>query len=123
MCSAVLQPLCILVDDEGDMAAFKDYEPPALKTSASPPAQPVADTRPPVAAPPPPVSAAPPPPPLSSAPPPSSGVAGRIFASPYAKSVAAAQGVDLAVRPPFLDSDFLLRVDPLPYVYQIVEYI
>ena len=100
-----MQPLCVMVDDEGDIEAFKDYQPPA-GTTPTPAAQPKSDTPAPEAsAPPPPSPAAVPIPPAPAAvpippapaAPPIGGMAGRILASPYAKNVASAQGVDLTV--------------------------
>ncbi|KAF2354850.1 Dihydrolipoyllysine-residue acetyltransferase component of pyruvate dehydrogenase complex [Trinorchestia longiramus] len=88
--------LCIIVNNEADVAAFADYQPSAEDSSAPAPA-----AAPPAAAPPaPPVTPAAPPPPVAAAPvaaaaaPPAPGA--MIFASPFAKKVAAEKGVDLA---------------------------
>ncbi|GFY78103.1 dihydrolipoyllysine-residue acetyltransferase component of pyruvate dehydrogenase complex, mitochondrial [Trichonephila inaurata madagascariensis] len=83
--------LCIIVSNEEDIAAFKDFvdsgEP--VKSSTPKPAAPAAPT-PTVS---PPVSAPPPAPAVSAPPPPSEG--SRIFASPLAKSLAREKGLDL----------------------------
>ncbi|XP_055944924.1 dihydrolipoyllysine-residue acetyltransferase component of pyruvate dehydrogenase complex, mitochondrial-like [Argiope bruennichi] len=87
--------LCIIVSNEADIAAFKDFvdsgeavKPAAAKPSAPPPPPPPAA----------PVSSAPPvhpPQPVPSAPSPGSG-ASRIFASPLARSLARDKGIDLS---------------------------
>lgn len=74
--------------EEGDIAAFKDYQPPE-DVSAPPPPPPASPA--PSSAPPTPFPPAPPPPMVSR------GAAGRVFASPFAKTIAAEQGVDLSV--------------------------
>ncbi|CAL4063200.1 unnamed protein product, partial [Meganyctiphanes norvegica] len=83
--------LCIIVNTKDDIAAFKDYSPSAAPAAAAPAA----------AAPPPPAPVAaaappPPPPPPAAAPPvPAAAPGGMVFASPYAKTLAAQQSVDL----------------------------
>ena len=97
-----VQLVCIIVENEEDIAAFKDYQPPAdeaTPTPPPPPAQEAASQPPP---PPPPPAATPSPPPPSTTTPPlapaaARGTAGRVFASPYARTLAAEQGVDLQV--------------------------
>ncbi|CAB3396981.1 unnamed protein product [Caenorhabditis bovis] len=90
--------LCIIVENESDVAAFKDFKDDA---SVAPPAAP-AEPKP--ATPPPPPAAAPaapaqlqyqPPavPKSAPIPPPSSG---RVPASPFAKKIAAEQGIDIS---------------------------
>lgn len=83
--------LCIIVEDEADVAAFKDFKddgaaaaPP--KKAASPPPQ--------AAAPPPPTPVVAPPPPPPAAPRPMTAVeqkGDRVYASPMAKRLAEAQ--------------------------------
>ncbi|KAK4301903.1 hypothetical protein Pmani_025975 [Petrolisthes manimaculis] len=88
-------PLCIIVNDEKDVAAFKDYKPP--KEEAAPPPPPPAAA---AAAAPTPVAAPPPPPPAAAPPPPppapSAAPGSFVFASPYAKKLSAEQNIDLA---------------------------
>lgn len=100
--------LCIIVENESDVAFFKDYVPTAeddrssAPKSTGPPRPPQAPPTPPPQAPPTPVAApppakpAPPPPPKPQAvtPPPPAGDR-RIFATPYARTLAAEKGVDL----------------------------
>ena len=97
------QLVCIIVENEEDVAAFKDYQPPAEEatpTASSAPATEAAPSQPPPPPPPPqatptsPPSTPPPPPPTAAA---ARGAAGRIFASPFAKTLAAEQGVNLQV--------------------------
>ncbi|KAK3751103.1 hypothetical protein RRG08_019310 [Elysia crispata] len=91
--------MCIIVEEEGDVAAFKDYvpqpgddQPPPGKASAPPPPPPAAAAPPPVAA----ATSAPPPPrPAAPIAPPAGGQGARIFATPLAKTLAAEKGVDL----------------------------
>ncbi|XP_050701084.1 dihydrolipoyllysine-residue acetyltransferase component of pyruvate dehydrogenase complex, mitochondrial-like [Eriocheir sinensis] len=85
--------LCIIVSDEKDVAAFKDYKPSDEPSAAAVPAAAPPPPPPPAAAPPP-----PPPPPVTAAPPPSSPPAAGsfVFASPYAKRLASEQNVDLS---------------------------
>lgn len=79
-------PLCIIVENEGDIAAFKDYvETGGVEVSTPPPAPA------PVAAP---AAAAPAPAPAAAAP--AAPRKGRVFASPLAKKLAAEKGIDLA---------------------------
>jgi pyruvate dehydrogenase E2 component (dihydrolipoamide acetyltransferase) len=89
--------LCIIVEKEEDIAAFKDYVP--SEADAAPPPKPGAAAAAPPAAKPPPAAAAPSPPPRPTAtftpPPPSGGISGRLFASPLAKKLASEQGLDL----------------------------
>ncbi|XP_042884194.1 dihydrolipoyllysine-residue acetyltransferase component of pyruvate dehydrogenase complex, mitochondrial-like [Penaeus japonicus] len=94
--------LCIVVSEEGDIAAFKDYKPTEEDVAAAAPAAPPPAAAAPPPPPPPPVAAAPPPPP----PPPPSPVAapaaapvtqgGFVYASPYAKTLASERNIDLA---------------------------
>ncbi|XP_041807610.1 dihydrolipoyllysine-residue acetyltransferase component of pyruvate dehydrogenase complex, mitochondrial [Chelmon rostratus] len=80
-------PLCIIVEKESDIAAFKDYvETGVAEVSTPPPAPPPA----PAAAP----AAAPSPAPAAAAP--AAPRKGRVFASPLAKKLAAEKGIDLA---------------------------
>ncbi|KAJ8321937.1 hypothetical protein KUTeg_000408 [Tegillarca granosa] len=100
--------LCIIVESEADIAAFKDYTPqpgddqfPGGKPADSGPPQPAAAAPPPPPPPPPPPkpAAAPPAPaaqPVAAAP----AVApsgGKILATPYAKTLAAEKGIDLSM--------------------------
>lgn len=90
--------LCIIVSNEGDIAAFKDFvdSGEAVKPAA---AKPSAPPSPPSAAPPAPSAPSATPPqsvPSVSAPAPGSG-ASRIFASPLARSNARDRGIDLSV--------------------------
>ena len=91
--------LCIIVENQEDVAKFKDYVDDgssALTPAAAPaPPTPAAPTPPPAAAAPPPAPAA-----VAAAPPPAARAAapaagGRVFASPAAKRLAAEKGVDL----------------------------
>ncbi|XP_010773292.1 dihydrolipoyllysine-residue acetyltransferase component of pyruvate dehydrogenase complex, mitochondrial-like [Notothenia coriiceps] len=78
-------PLCIIVERESDIAAFKDYVETGVTDVAAPPPAPA-----PAAAP-----AAPSPAPAAAAPP-AAPRKGRMFASPLAKKLAADKGIDLA---------------------------
>ncbi|KAJ4930364.1 hypothetical protein JOQ06_019368 [Pogonophryne albipinna] len=78
-------PLCIIVERESDIAAFKDYVETGVTDVAAPPPAPA-----PAAAP-----AAPSPAPAAAAPP-AAPRKGRVFASPLAKKLAADKGIDLA---------------------------
>lgn len=97
-----MQLLCILVYDEADVAAFKDF---VDDGTAAPTAQPKAAAAPAAPAPAPAPAAAPAPAPAltpttpipSMAGAPAAGVGGRLFASPLAKRLAAEQGLNLAV--------------------------
>lgn len=92
-----------MVENEEDVAAFKDYQPPADEAtpttpSTTPPAAEATPTAP--SAPATQTPSQPPPPPTAPTAPPATaarGTAGRVFASPYAKTLAAEQGVDLQV--------------------------
>jgi len=91
------KPLCIIVQDVGDISKFESYEPSVAESeapSAPPPATPVAPP------PPPPQAAAPTPAPTpvtqSPIPPAKSGESTRAFASPAAKKLAAEKGIDLS---------------------------
>ncbi|XP_039474493.1 dihydrolipoyllysine-residue acetyltransferase component of pyruvate dehydrogenase complex, mitochondrial [Oreochromis aureus] len=79
-------PLCIIVEKESDIAAFKDYvETGVVEVSTPPPA--------PVAAP---AAASPSPAPPAAAAAPAAPRKGRVFVSPLAKKLAAEKGIDLA---------------------------
>ena len=95
--------LCIIVENQEDVAKFKDYVDDGASSAAAAPAP--AAAPPPAAAAPPPVAAPPPPPPAAApaaaAPAPAARPAapvagGRVFASPAAKRVAAERGIDLS---------------------------
>ncbi|KAK3594828.1 hypothetical protein CHS0354_002878 [Potamilus streckersoni] len=104
--------LCIIVENEGDVAAYKDYvpqpgddqkfgskgdtavPPPAAKP---PPATPPAPPKAPVAAPPLKPTPVPQAPPTPKVAPPSTPSGGRIFATPYAKTLAVEKGIDLSM--------------------------
>ncbi|XP_046374636.2 dihydrolipoyllysine-residue acetyltransferase component of pyruvate dehydrogenase complex, mitochondrial-like [Haliotis rufescens] len=95
--------VCIIVNEESDVAAFKDYtpqpgddQPPGGAKAASPPAAAAPAPSPVAAAPPPPVAAAPVAAPIA-APVAAPSPGGRVFASPYAKTLAAEKGVNLGV--------------------------
>uniref|UniRef100_A0A3Q3XF66 Acetyltransferase component of pyruvate dehydrogenase complex n=1 Tax=Mola mola TaxID=94237 RepID=A0A3Q3XF66_MOLML len=78
-------PLCIIVEKESDIAAFKDYVETGVADVSIPPPAPApapAPVRPPSAAP---AAAAP-----------AAPRKGRVFASPLAKKLAAEKGIDLA---------------------------
>lgn len=86
--------MCIIVENESDVAAFKDYKDdsqPAQTTSKPAPAPAAAA---PAAAPP------PPPPPAFTPSPVTPAVSGgsRVYASPLAKRLAAEKGLSLEVR-------------------------
>lgn len=88
-----LQLVCIIVDNESDVAAFKDFVDDTPADAPAPPAAPK----------PKPAAAAPPPKPVTpkaSAPskPVPIQVGSRILASPLAKRLAAEKGLDLSVR-------------------------
>lgn len=88
--------MCIIVENESDVAAFKDY------VDTSTPSKPISSA---AAVPPPPSAPSPVAPLATAAPPPRaassspitslSGVAGRLFASPLAKKLASEKGVNL----------------------------
>uniref|UniRef100_A0AAQ5XI14 Acetyltransferase component of pyruvate dehydrogenase complex n=1 Tax=Amphiprion ocellaris TaxID=80972 RepID=A0AAQ5XI14_AMPOC len=81
-------PLCIIVEKESDIAAFKDYVETGVAEVSTPPPPPAPA---PVAAP---AAAAPSPAPAAAAP--AAPRKGRVFASPLAKKLAADKGIDLA---------------------------
>ncbi|KAI1297273.1 Acetyltransferase component of pyruvate dehydrogenase complex [Halotydeus destructor] len=88
--------LCIIVENEADIAAFKDYQDtnaPAKPAAKAAPPPPKAEVATPKAAPPaaPQTSSS-----VAQTPTSSHGLAGRLFASPLAKRLAAEQGIDLA---------------------------
>lgn len=85
--------LCIIVENESDIAAFKDYTPSEGDAPAPPPPKPVAKKVETAAAAPVAPATAPRP---AAAPAPSLPASGRLFASPLAKKLAAEQGVDLS---------------------------
>ena len=93
--------LCIIVENQEDVAKFKDYVDDGSSSSAPAASAPTPAAAPP---PPPPAAAAPPPAPAAAAaaaPPPAARPAapaagGRVFASPAAKRLAAEKGVDLS---------------------------
>lgn len=93
--------LCIIVENQEDVAKFKDYVDDGSSSSAPAASAPTPAAAP---APPPPAAAAPPPAPAAAAaaaPPPAARPAapaagGRVFASPAAKRLAAEKGVDLS---------------------------
>uniref|UniRef100_A0A8C6PAH8 Dihydrolipoamide acetyltransferase component of pyruvate dehydrogenase complex n=1 Tax=Nothobranchius furzeri TaxID=105023 RepID=A0A8C6PAH8_NOTFU len=79
-------PLCIIVEKESDIAAFKDYVETGVAEVSVPPS-------------PPPPAAAPAPSAVPAAAPavaPAASRKGRVFASPLAKKLAAEKGIDLA---------------------------
>ncbi|XP_018547761.1 dihydrolipoyllysine-residue acetyltransferase component of pyruvate dehydrogenase complex, mitochondrial [Lates calcarifer] len=81
-------PLCIIVEKESDIAAFKDYVETGVAEVSTPPPAPApapAAAAAPVAAAPTPAAAAP-----------AGPKKGRVFASPLAKKLAAEKGIDLA---------------------------
>ncbi|XP_070699501.1 dihydrolipoyllysine-residue acetyltransferase component of pyruvate dehydrogenase complex, mitochondrial [Pempheris klunzingeri] len=80
------KPLCIIVEKESDIAAFKDYVETGVAEVSTPPPPPA-----PAAAP---AAAAPSPAPAAAAP--AAPRKGRMFASPLAKKLAADKGIDLA---------------------------
>lgn len=93
---AIGKLLCIIVENEGDVAAFKDFK----DDGAAAPKPKAASPPPEAAAPPPPPApvAAPPPPPSSSAPRPMTAVeqkGPRVYASPMAKRLAETQQLRL----------------------------
>lgn len=90
--------LCILVYNEEDVAAFKNF---VDDGSAAPPPPKAAAAPPPAAAPTPAAAPPSPAPPMPAAPAaaPTTGPGGRLFASPLAKRLAAEQGINLAQIP------------------------
>ncbi|XP_035916089.1 dihydrolipoyllysine-residue acetyltransferase component of pyruvate dehydrogenase complex, mitochondrial isoform X2 [Anopheles stephensi] len=91
--------VCIIVENEADVAAFKDYKDTgaAPAAPAAAPAPPAPSAAPPAPTPPP-VSAPPPPPPVAAAPQPMTAVeqrGPRVYASPMAKKLAEQQRLRL----------------------------
>lgn len=83
-------PLCIIVEKESDIAAFKDYVETGVAEVSTPPPAPA----PTPAAAAPAAAAAPSPAPAAAAP--AAPRKGRVFVSPLAKKLAAEKGIDLA---------------------------
>ncbi|XP_028323204.1 dihydrolipoyllysine-residue acetyltransferase component of pyruvate dehydrogenase complex, mitochondrial [Gouania willdenowi] len=83
-------PLCIIVEKESDIAAFKDYVETGVAEVATPPPAPVPAPAPAAAAAPVAASVAPPTAALATP------RKGRMFASPLAKKLAAEKGIELA---------------------------
>ncbi|XP_022617999.1 dihydrolipoyllysine-residue acetyltransferase component of pyruvate dehydrogenase complex, mitochondrial [Seriola dumerili] len=79
-------PLCIIVEKESDISAFKDYVETGVTEVSTPPPAPA-----PVAAP---AAAAPIPTPAAAAP--AAPRKGRVFASPLARKLASEKGIELA---------------------------
>ncbi|XP_072302263.1 dihydrolipoyllysine-residue acetyltransferase component of pyruvate dehydrogenase complex, mitochondrial [Eucyclogobius newberryi] len=79
-------PLCIIVENESDIAAFKDYVETGVAEVSTPPPAPA----------PTPVAAPVAPTPASAAAAPAAPRKGRVFASPLAKKLAAEKGIDVA---------------------------
>lgn len=88
----LLQLVCIIVENADDVAAFKDYKDEGGSAAATPKKAPESKPAPSQAPPPSVVPSAV----AASAPAPPSG-AGRPFASPLARSLAAQRGLDLSV--------------------------
>ena len=90
--------LCIIVEDQADVAKFSNYDATAdaEPTPAAAPPAPVAAAPAPAPAAPAPAASAPQPP-AASAPRAVASAGGKVFASPAAKRVAAEKGVDLAL--------------------------
>lgn len=80
-------PLCIIVEKESDIAAFKDYVETGVAEVSTPPPAPA-----PAPAPAAPVTAAPAPAAVA----PAASRKGRVFASPLARKLASDKGIDLA---------------------------
>ncbi|KAL4217923.1 hypothetical protein ACF0H5_022662 [Mactra antiquata] len=96
--------LCIIVQEESDIELFKDFVPTAADDSppvSSAPKQESAPSPPTPQAPPPPKPATPAPPaaapptPVQAPPPAVTPSGGRVFSTPYARTLAAEKGVDL----------------------------
>ncbi|XP_034244998.1 dihydrolipoyllysine-residue acetyltransferase component of pyruvate dehydrogenase complex, mitochondrial [Thrips palmi] len=86
--------VCIIVENESDIAAFKDYKDDGSSAPAPPKAAPAAPAPTPSPAP---RAAAPPPPPSApSVSIPAPGAGDRVYASPLAKRLAAEKGLSLA---------------------------
>merc|ERR1719461_804136 len=92
--------LCIIVENQEDVAKFKDFEDDGSAAAAPAPAASAPSPPKPAAAPAPPPPVAPPAPtpvaPVSAPKPVSTPTGGRVFASPAAKRVAAEKGIDLS---------------------------
>lgn len=90
--------VCIIVEEEKDVAAFKDFKDDSAAEAPKPAAKPAAAAPPPAAAPPAPAAAPPAP---GAAPPPSpaaeqpSAPGGRVYASPMAKKLAEQRNIRL----------------------------
>uniref|UniRef100_A0A672ZIY5 Acetyltransferase component of pyruvate dehydrogenase complex n=1 Tax=Sphaeramia orbicularis TaxID=375764 RepID=A0A672ZIY5_9TELE len=82
-------PLCIIVEKESDIAAFKDYVETGVAEVSTPPPAPA-----PAAVPTPAAASTPTPAPAAAVP--AGPRKGRVFASPLAKKLAAEKGIDLA---------------------------
>lgn len=93
--------VCIIVSDEGSVAAFKDFKDDSAAAPPPPAAAPAAPTPAPSTPPPSPVT---PPTPAAAKLPTSSG--DRVYASPLAKRLAAEKGLSLQVSFKFLDDLF-----------------
>ncbi|KAL2653320.1 hypothetical protein R1flu_021448 [Riccia fluitans] len=92
----VNEVICIMVEDEGSLAAFKDYQPSSGGTP-KPAASPKEEAASPPPPPPPSPSSAPEKKPTAPAPPPPKASEGsRIFASPAAKKLAEEKNVSLS---------------------------
>ncbi|KAE8746223.1 hypothetical protein FOCC_FOCC007095 [Frankliniella occidentalis] len=87
--------VCIIVENESDIAAFKDYKDDGSSAPAKP-AAPAAPAAPAPVASAPRAAAPPPPAPMASAPIPAPGSGDRVYASPLAKRLAAEKGLNLA---------------------------
>ena len=87
------------MEEESNIAAYKDFQPPV--EDAPPTPAPEAQAAPSPPTPPPPAQPTPPPPP----PPPTQSMptGGRVIASPFAKNIAAQQGINLQVRTCIVD--------------------
>ena len=103
--------MCIIVENQEDIAAFKDYSPPEIAAASEPapaPSVPAPETPSPAATPTP--ASIPPTPapaiPAAAPSPPDILPGSRILASPMARTLAARKGIDLSVR-----------------VYQIIMYV
>ncbi|KAH6935013.1 hypothetical protein HPB50_002962 [Hyalomma asiaticum] len=108
--------LCILVYNEEDVAAFKNF---VDDGSAAPPPPKAAAAPPPAAAPTPAAAPPPPAPPMPAAPAaaPTTGPGGRLFASPLAKRLATEQGINLAT----IAKRLLQSKQTIPHYYLSVD--
>jgi hypothetical protein len=103
------QLVCVIVANEADVAAFKNFVPTAADdspvsttkkpTAPAPPPPPAAPTSAPAPKAPTPAATPPPPPPPTPAPMAAMAAGGgsRVFATPYARTLAAEKGIDLRV--------------------------